>query len=339
MPMRLKSLHPFALSRLARTRSRSADEVVEADVSPDSLNRESDESPGGAPVGRFQRNRLSLVVSLLVHCLLVVAMGLFTLSAGPANNLPGEIVKIGELPAEVLDSSEFDSELDEAVSAEAEPILDETELTLVEQPLGEVEQLTVDSPSIMNLGASGERPLQGLGDPSGSGASGQASFMGVQAYGRRFCIIADRSGSMAGRPLSHVKVEIRKTLDTMSTGSSIHMVFYANDWTACPEHWGIAGEIRDEVEVWLREIASKGGTRPAESFLHAFELSPPPDAIFFMTDGKIPAAMEKMVADLNSKRGKKIPVHTIAFLNRAAAPLLKRIAEQSGGKFRFVAGF
>lgn len=332
--MRLKSPRPLVSSRPARWREEVANPDAQADVPA-----EAEAPAGSAVVGGLQRKSMSLLISVFIHCLLVVALGLFTLSYGPAAELPGDVIQIGELPAEVLDSSESEfEELDAASAAKIESDLDETELTVTD-PTNDVEQLTIDSPSIMSLGGSGEISTQGMGSLSGSGASGQASFMGVQAYGRRFCIIADRSGSMAGRPLAHVKLEAGKTIDTMTSGSSIHLVFYSNHWTAYPKEWGMAKEIRDEAHEWLDSVKSKGGTQPATSFHHAFALTPPPDAIFFMTDGKIPGNIDKVVANLNARRQKKIPVHTIAFMNRAAAPLLERIAEQSGGSFRFVAGF
>ncbi len=289
-------------------------------------------------VAHLSRHGLSLFASVLVHCLFVIVLGLITLSGYQGDILPGEEVQLGELPGAIsLDVESEQFEVD--VSDSKREQISETEIVAPVATVEESEQLSIDAPSIQAAGGEQAISTDGVLTNGGSGASGSASFMGVQAYGRRFCIIADRSGSMKGEPLRHLKGEVRKTLDTMSRGSAIHIVFYANSWSAFPEGWADPRSRRSDADEWLSRIISKGGTNPGPSFDHAFNLSPPPDAIFFMTDGKIPRNMDRFVSSLNDKRRKKIPVHTIAFLNRGAADIMQRIAKESGGKYRFVGGF
>jgi uncharacterized protein YegL len=60
--------------------------------------------------------------------------------------------------------------------------------------------------------------------------------------------------------------------------------------------------------------------------------------VFFLTDGEIPQADETLarVTQLNS-RGRRVVINTIAFGDPASQELLREIARQSGGIYRFVA--
>ena len=77
--------------------------------------------------------------------------------------------------------------------------------------------------------------------------------------------------------------------------------------------------------------------RPA--FRVAFQLVPRPDAIFFMTDGQFPAEVVEEIAALNRGGGRRVVIHTISFMDTSSEPLMKRIASDSGGKYRHVSGF
>ncbi len=291
----------------------------------------------GEVTRRLQRSSVSLLVSVLAHCVLVVILGLITLSGAPGPVLPGEDVMLGELPASSLDNNVDVEQFETEVADSLREQVSVTEIVAPPTSVEESEQLQIDAPSLQIAGGGKAFSADGI-TSGGSGAAGQASFMGVQAYGRRFCIIADHSGSMKGQPLRFVKKEVGKTLDTMTRGSAIHLVFYSASWTAHPDRWADPKRDRLPTDEWLARIEPRGGTNPGPAFDHAFDLEPPPDAIFFMTDGKIPGNMDKHVARLNEKRVRKIPVHTIAFLNPAAAAIMKQIAEDSGGKYRYVPG-
>lgn len=314
----------------AASPSNSFAETAEASVGEETLGDSSAAPP-------LLRSSVSLLASVLLHCLLVVVLGLLTWGRSVEQTLPGEEIELAAFPGESLSQDQFTADELEAPSR-SEETFEETELALPADPLQATEQLAAVTPELQ-LSGGGELAAFGLGGGGGSGAGGQASFMGVQAYGRRFCIIADRSGSMKGRPLDRLKAELRTTLDTMTLGSSVHIILYSGSCTAFPDGWAIAQSIEGEADVWLRGIRAEGGTNPAPAFDRAFALEPPPDAIFFMTDGKIPPTMDAHVAGLNGKTNKRIPVHTISFLHRGAARLMQRIADESGGKYRHVAGF
>jgi hypothetical protein len=79
-----------------------------------------------------------------------------------------------------------------------------------------------------------------------------------------------------------------------------------------------------------------GGTEPGGAFVLAFQLNPPPDVIFFLTDGEIPERTADEVLGLNSQQKRKVVVHTVAFSADASQDQMRRIARESEGTFRFV---
>ncbi|HEV3168031.1 MAG TPA: hypothetical protein VGZ22_28775 [Isosphaeraceae bacterium] len=171
---------------------------------------------------------------------------------------------------------------------------------------------------------------------AGGGGLGKATFMGITAVGQRFCIIADRSGSMAGAKLEFVKAEILKTLGDLKSGSKFYIIFYNHVADPVPvNHWLLGHDDAVKVSRWMNEIGPEGNTNPLPAFQIAFNLNPRPDVIFFMTDGLFPAEVGPIVAAMNNGR-KKIPIHTISFVDRSAEFLLKQIADDSRGTYRHV---
>jgi hypothetical protein len=71
----------------------------------------------------------------------------------------------------------------------------------------------------------------------------------------------------------------------------------------------------------------------------AFQLSPPPDVIFFMTDGLFDERAVDEIAKLNRQSGRNVQINTISFMDTSSEPLMRRIASDSGGRYRHVAGF
>jgi hypothetical protein len=73
----------------------------------------------------------------------------------------------------------------------------------------------------------------------------------------------------------------------------------------------------------------------------AFEIvlgtKPAPDAIYFMTDGMFdPIVADQLAVRNNGAR--KIPIHCITFVDKAAEELMRKIAADSGGTYAHVSG-
>lgn len=190
------------------------------------------------------------------------------------------------------------------------------------------------------LGGAGSGTGLGVGEGSGGGGGG-TSFFGVEARGSRIVYICDISGSMnsAGK-LATLKRELITSLDALGEGSQFLVIFFESQ--ALPlgaqERWIEASpKSKTWAETQIRGLEARGGTNPDPAFVAALALRPRPDAIYFMTDGEFDEGVVGRVAAMQAL-GRRVPVHCIAVENRAAEPLMRRIAADSGGSFTFVPG-
>ena len=188
--------------------------------------------------------------------------------------------------------------------------------------------------------AGGDSKTGLLLDPTGSGAGtpGKATFMGAEASGRRFLIIADRSASMGrGGKFERLVAEINATVKDLKSGAKFYVILY--DDTAVPfpgTRWLSGRADAASLEAWMAGQDAGGTTNPLPAFQIAFtQVHPRPDAIFFMTDGLFAPEVAELIPPLNSAR-RVVPIHTISFVDRRAEPWLRKIAADSKGTYRHV---
>jgi hypothetical protein len=188
-------------------------------------------------------------------------------------------------------------------------------------------------------GGEGERQLDLTWGRTGGALGGSANFMGTPARGQRFCIIADRSGSMSGAKMEYVKAEVIKTVNDLR--GKFYIVFFDSVADPMPiNDWLTGRKDVPRIAPWVQSIFGRGGTRPSPGFQVAMGLNPRPDVIFLMTDGGFSPREADLIDQMNTPvRGKKTVIHTIAFVDRGGEALLQKIANQSGGTYRYVAGF
>jgi hypothetical protein len=294
--------------------------------------------------GSWLSNSVSALVSTAVHAGLLLIFALVTCDFRGGGGGQGDEVLIAELP-----QMEFSETMPEQLDVnEAQPdasTSDQLDNNLdVVTPMdtaGSEMSLDLDVGVLAPSGAAGAASPAMSALAGGGGALGEgASFMGVHAKGSRFCIIADNSGSMDGQKLQHVKSEIHYTLATMSSRARFQLIFFHNVAQPYPEPgWRHPRRDRTEVSEWLQRVSAGGGTNPTPAFEAAFRLSPPPDVIFFMTDGLFREEAVQEIRDLNRSSVKKVTIHTISFMDTSSEALMKRIASDSGGKYRHVPGF
>ncbi len=186
--------------------------------------------------------------------------------------------------------------------------------------------------------------LGGAGDdvnPSESlGGGGGTSFFGVAGRGRRFMYIVDVSGSMNSE---NRFVILRRNLKSSISGLPEHASFFVSAYNnkAIPmnarQTWKRASKSEKlSFNAWINNIDPDHGTNPLPSFEFALDkIKPRPDIIYFMTDGENIQGLSEAISELNN-RGRKVKIHCIAFGNSGSEEMMRRIARDSGGKYRFV---
>jgi hypothetical protein len=198
------------------------------------------------------------------------------------------------------------------------------------------------------LPASNEAPLEiaplssaGLSGPAlDSSGTGGTTFFGVSARGRRIGYVVDVSASMeSGGRLWLALGELKRSLSGLPDYAWFYVTLFSGEVIVPPfqRSWqrAVPGELA-RIEAWIdRDVSTGGGTRPGPAFERLFSLDPRPDAIFFLTDGEVPADTPALVRRLND-RIRPTVINTVAFGTEAGRAALEEIARDSDGIFRFV---
>lgn len=284
---------------------------------------------------------IGAAVSLVVHLFIILFAALIYFQPAQAG---GAGDGAGEMELAIVSEAELQQLQAAALQVETPTVVD----TMLEAPQGP----PMEGPSGENLpGADADiggiaEALRGTGDGlndgSGLGAGGTgggaASFFGVEAKGSRFAYIVDVSGSMRGEPLAALKVELIESIQSLLE----HMTFYVSFFSS--EAFAIGGRSKwidasDEGKKFalaeISRVEAQGGTNPLPGFEMVFRMTPRPDAIYFMTDGQFDPSVVNDIARLN-RSGKKVVIHCITFLDNSAEPMMREIAQQSGGTYHHI---
>jgi hypothetical protein len=185
----------------------------------------------------------------------------------------------------------------------------------------------------LGLRGDGKDAHSGRGSPRGS----EFGFYGLGSEGQSLVYIVDCSDSMnENGKFKRATAELIRTLETLSNKQRFFVIFFNRgafpmDADAPVE---ATAEHVEDLKNWLRYVAPGGGTDPMPALNYAIELQP--DAIFLLSDGEFdPLVIDDLRTQNHGKAG-PIPINTVSFYSREAIGIMKTIARQSGGKFRFV---
>lgn len=169
-----------------------------------------------------------------------------------------------------------------------------------------------------------------------AGLGGTVRFYGIKATGRRFVFVTDCSGSMQGDRLQRLKDELRQSISSLNPRVEFFIVFFNDIAVPMPSRVCVKAAPK-QVErylEWADGVQSSGGTDPSEAMAIALKLRP--SAVFLLTDGVFDAGPTLEVIE-NHSQGRRVQINTIAFGEMGSEPVLRRIAEQNKGTYRYVA--
>jgi hypothetical protein len=234
-----------------------------------------------------------------------------------------------------LESAELDDLIPQIVSEHDDLALNEPSTEL--DPVIPAAELEIDRRGAMPT-------LGGAGDDAGAGGSlvgggAGTTFFGVSSRGMRFAYIVDKSGSMSeDRKMDVAKNELARSVSSLPDYASFYVLLFSNNFIQPRGQNGWTQAKRSNLSYfirWLNDVDPGGGTNPMPAFSQVFSLDEGADVIFFLTDGQIPGDHEQILATLKEQSG-RVVINTIAFGDPGSQDLLKRIARQSGGVYRFV---
>jgi hypothetical protein len=281
---------------------------------------------------------IGIAVSLLVHLVgwfLAAHMRVETEGGGFQAPMPS-VVDVA-----VMTETELAELQEAALSSPSVPDLQQEQIPAVEaldlpSDAEFAGALSDIAPTTVGRGAGDVGSASGLGE--GGSGSGSASFFGVEATGSRFVYIVDVSGSMGvGGKLQALQTELIRSIEGLLESADFLVITFSDGATPLEgrQAWSDGDERGKRfARRGVGRLDSHGSTNPAPAFHMAFGMKPPPDSIYFMTDGEFNPEVAAEVAALNTEF--RVPIHCIAFVSRDSEALMRLIASQSGGSYTFV---
>ncbi len=170
------------------------------------------------------------------------------------------------------------------------------------------------------------------------------SFFGLEAYGRRFAYVLDRSGSMGdpgNKPLNAAKQELLTSMARLGDIHQFFIIFYNEEPVVFNPGGGVrqavfADEVtKNSARRFVERVQAHGGTRHYEALASAIALRP--DVIFLLTDGEPKDDLSDEELDrLRRSNGGLAQIHVVQF---AASPYdgnsLVRLARENRGQHRY----
>ena len=172
---------------------------------------------------------------------------------------------------------------------------------------------------------------------AGSKGRGGASFFGLRASGGKFVFVVDKSGSMGSNssmPLNTAKQELIRSIQAMDEDMKFYVIFYDSGALPMKETDLVTATQKNKKRCfdWIESITANDGTEPGGAMMKALQLKP--DAIWLLSDGEFGQQAVEIIRKNNT--GKKIKIHTIAFMSDSGRAILRQIAEENNGNYRFV---
>jgi hypothetical protein len=304
----------------------------------------------------------SFLVSLLLHTLLLLFLSLLVVRNGIGDSKL--FLDLAEAPAgpdeAMLDAIDINPVVfDEDVADIEDAPLNELFEDVLEKEDSEKDAVKLDDFATASVPISGD--ASNTRRATGDGKS--ATFFGTKASGRRFVFVVDRSTSMeygsknmVSRELFNrydvAKSELLNAIESLQPHQEFFVVMFAHDTlpmfgSKSIEDGGdqdfklisATRENKARFQQWLEGVRMTHGTDPRSAVEIAIELQP--DAVFMLSDGAFlisrndPRPTTRQIIQQFSSTGLMVPINTISLVVEETIPVMKSIAEKSGGSFKF----
>jgi len=188
---------------------------------------------------------------------------------------------------------------------------------------------------VLGIGGGGKEigGFEGLGLGRGNffGVGGEA---GESDESAKIVYVVDRSGSMTDS-IDFVKYELKRSIGELSEAKEFHVIFYSSGPPVeMPTRRLVNATERNRQLAFefIDGIIAVGETDPSKALERAFDCKP--ELIYLLTDGEFDRAIIDLVKRQNV--GGKVTVHTIGFMYKTGEAVLKQIADDNHGNYKFV---
>lgn len=290
-------------------------------------------------------------ISTVLHLCIVIIVSLLLMPSGDATSELLEVeVTFQDIGADLVELESFTAELDSL----NDDVAQEDDAAAI---FATTDALSISSPNdILVSGAADGTGGDGSSTASRnghSGGAGQTSFFGTVARGNSFVYILDVSPSMNarhGKRLERAVLELLNSLDQLSEKQRFFVIVFGwgtrmmfDNETLIPRPIPASMENKRRLRDWLAQIQTISGTDPRKALEIALALKP--SAMFFLSDGEFNKPNHtKFFGDetaeaedvIEASDPKAIPIHTVAFEDRACEARMNGIAALTNGQHRFV---
>jgi hypothetical protein len=328
------------------------------------------------PRGKLRKFASSWLVSLAAHSVLLLLLALFSVAIRPvAGELSilltapdadgsdgGSGGALGEvsLVSEPTASGEENIWQGPVVEAVPELAIDPVENGIgVAMPIGANAAPELGPAAASGVGDDLESLTNRLGDGDSDGlgrGNGKGKLFGVEAYGKSFVYVFDRSESMkyayyyvsegtttfGSTALDAAKNELINSINGLEDDQKFHVIFYnhAFDLLKTRRSHKRPMPASDDNKTWamqiVRELHAEGSTEHVSPLEVAIRMKP--DVIFLITDGeeKDDPSFQQVEALTRINRGKtSINVIQYATVNRPQCTLIE-LARRNRGRHTFI---
>jgi hypothetical protein len=174
-----------------------------------------------------------------------------------------------------------------------------------------------------------------------SRTSKSTTFFNIEAQGRTFVYVIDRSSSMGpGGGLRAAREELVRSLAQLPPMARFQVIVYNRHaeplLPSRPEWLEVTRENLEAVAVRLAELPAEGGTDHLPALRRAFSLCP--DVIFFLTDADdLTVNLLREVARLNAGRHTVVHAIEMSLRNRDRPEMpMHVLSHGNGGTYRAV---
>ncbi len=180
---------------------------------------------------------------------------------------------------------------------------------------------------------------QGEGDGTGNGKG--PGFFGSVPGAKRVVYVVDNSRSMnhvhdspSKTRFRRLKVELMKAILELPAESEFFVIFFADEMLAMPAETlqPATPQSKDRYLRWVAQVDPGGGpTDPLDAMAAAIRLRP--DIIYFLTDGEFRKGVNLKLRTIKLPHTK---IHTFSFGETLGEEVLKDVARNNGGEYKFV---
>lgn len=194
----------------------------------------------------------------------------------------------------------------------------------------------------------GPTPNRG-GQPDFFGITGDPHRPDYPPGGRtasRIVYILDHSGSMLDS-FDFLRQEVKRSVGKLLPSQRFAVVMFSETVDCVYARGGsqlqpATPDAKQQLDGWMDNVKAQGVNDDllepfVQAFQKAFAMSPPPQVVYFLTDGNHDPRLVERVREMNARS--KVRIHTIAFvrITREAEENLRTIASEHKGKYKFVA--